>query len=229
MTCVTAGERVTIPLFPLGTVLFPGLLLPLNIFEERYRALVRDLVALPPGIPPRFGVLGIRQGREVGADSIEALYEVGTTATVSEVAEQPDGRYEIVSIGTERFRLISLDHSRPYLQGEVEILADGSEGDAVGRSTALLAAYHGYLDVLGETRGLAIDVPDLPDDAPLLSWLVAATVLVDVRVRQSLLEAPGLLARIEAEIALLRTETALLRTVAAAPAPDLTRAPQSPN
>lgn len=229
MTPVTAGERVTIPLFPLATVLFPGLLLPLNIFEERYRALVRDLVALPPGVPPRFGVLGIRHGREVGADSIEALYEVGTTATVSEVAEQPDGRYEIVSIGTERFRLIALDHSRPYLQGEVEILADGPDGDAAGRSTALLAAYHGYLGVLGETRGLAIDVPDLPDDAPLLSWLVAATVLVDVRVRQSLLEAPGLLARIEAEIALLRTETALLRTVAAAPAPDLTRAPQSPN
>ncbi len=230
---MAAGERVTIPLFPLGSVLFPGLLLPLNIFEGRYRALVRDLLALPPDTPARFGVLGIRHGREVGADSIEALYDVGTTATLSQVAEQPDGRYEVVTVGTERFRLLALDHSRAYLQGEVELLgdplSDGDDGLALERVPALLSAYRTYLDVLGRSRGMAIEVPDLPVDPPLLSWLVAATVLVDLSVRQRLLEVPDVAARLSAETTLLRQETALLRTVAAAPAPDLTRAPQSPN
>jgi Lon protease-like protein len=230
---MAGGERVTIPLFPLGMVLFPGLLLPLNIFEERYRQLVRDLLALPEGTPPRFGVLGIRHGREVGADSIEALYEVGTVASVSQVAEQDDGRYELVSVGTERFRLLALDHSAPYLQGEVQLLddplSDGDDGMAAERVPALLAAYRTYLDVLGETRGTTIDLPDLPNDPPLLSWLVAATVLVDLPVRQQLLEVPDVAARLASEVRLLRQETALLRTVAAAPAPDLTRLPQSPN
>lgn len=224
---MVAGEQVTIPLFPLSMVLMPGLLLPLNIFEERYRALVRDL--LDADEPRRFGVIGIRHGREVGADSIEALYEVGTTATLSQVEQQPDGRYELVTVGTERFRLLGLDHSRTYLQGEVELLADGAADDA-GRAVDLLTAYRTYLDVLGETRGMSIDVPDLPlGDPTLLSWLVAATVLVDLPVRQRLLEAPDLPSRLSAEIDLLRSETALLRTVAAAPAPDLTRSPQSPN
>lgn len=224
---MAAGERVTIPLFPLSMVLMPGLLLPLNIFEERYRALVRDLLAADE--PRRFGVIGIRHGREVGADSIEALYEIGTTATLSQVEQQPDGRYELVTVGTERFRLLGLDHSRTYLQGEVELLADGAADDA-GRAVDLLTVYRTYLDVLGETRGMSIDVPDLPlGDPTLLSWLVAATVLVDLPVRQRLLEAPDLPSRLSAEIDLLRSETALLRTVAAAPAPDLTRSPQSPN
>jgi Lon protease-like protein len=228
---MAAGERTTIPLFPLGTVLLPGLLLPLNIFEERYRALVRDLLAIPEGPARRFGVIAIRHGREVGAESIEALYEVGTTATVSAVQEQDDGRYEVLTVGTERFRLLALDHSRSYLQGEVEILDDaaGEPGVAAVRAPAVLAAYRSYLDVLGETRGMAIELPDLPDDPPLLSWLVAATVLVDLPVRQQLLEQPDLVSRLTAESALLRRETALLTAMATAPAPDLTRAPQSPN
>ena len=102
----------TLPLFPLGTVLYPGLLLPLNIFEERYRELVRDLLDGPE--PRRFGVIAIRKGRETGVDGISALYQIGCTATLREVAEQEDGRYLLVTVGTQRFRLASLDHSRPY-------------------------------------------------------------------------------------------------------------------
>ena len=71
---------LTLPLFPLGTVLFPGMLLPLNIFEERYRQLVRDLRAGPG--PQRFGVIAIRKGRETGADGVSALYGTGCVAAV---------------------------------------------------------------------------------------------------------------------------------------------------
>lgn len=223
------GERVLIPLFPLGMVLTPGLLLPLNVFEERYRELVRDLLALPEGEPARFGVIGIRHGREVGADNAEALYDVGTTATVQRATEQPDGRYELVSVGTERFRLLALHHDRPYLRGDVELLAETLGDGATERAPAVLAAYRTYLDVLGDTRGADIDLPELPLDPALLSWLIAATVLVDLPVRQRLLEEATVAGRLDAESALLRQETALLRAIASAPAPDLTRRPQSPN
>src|ERR1700747_3663249 len=126
----------TLPLFPLGTVLFPGLLLPLHIFEERYRQLVRDLQDGPE--PRRFGVIAIRQGRETGVDGIQALYEIGCTATLRQVKELEDGRYDIVTVGTDRFRLAGLDDSRPYLQGQVDLLAEET-GEAAAAGAAARA------------------------------------------------------------------------------------------
>ena len=85
------------PLFPLGTVLYPGLLLPLHIFEDRYRQLVRDLL---DGQEPRgFGVIAIRKGRETGVDGISALYEIGCTTTLRRVSRHDDGRFELVTVG----------------------------------------------------------------------------------------------------------------------------------
>ena len=82
-----AGGREVIPLFPLETPLFPGVVLPLQIFEPRYRRLVADLTALPEGAPRRFGVVAIRQGWEVEQVApAEALYDVGCTAAVRVVA-----------------------------------------------------------------------------------------------------------------------------------------------
>lgn len=224
-------EQLRIPVFPLGMVLFPGLLLPLNIFEERYRALVQDLLDLPKEAERRFGVIAIRHGREVGADSVEALHEIGTTATLSRVEATPDGRYELLTVGTDRFRLLGLDHSKPYLQADVELLGDpvGEQGQAQAAVPEVLAAYRAYLDVLGSTRGAEIEVPELPEEPQLLSWLVAATVLVDLPVKQRLLAVEDTASRLAEEIALLREEARLLRTTAAAPAPELTRLPQSPN
>src|ERR1700686_2204563 len=112
----------TLSLFPLGTVLYPGLLLPLHIFEERYRRLVRDL--LEETSPRRFGVIAIRRGRETGVDGIAALYEIGCIASVRPGREDEGGRFDLVAVGTQRFRLAELDDSRPYLQGEVDLLPD---------------------------------------------------------------------------------------------------------
>ena len=116
------GEML--PLFPLGAVLYPGMLLPLHIFEERYRRLVRDL--LDGAEPRRFGVIAIRKGRETGIDGVHSLYEIGCTATLRRVDRHEDGRFNIVTAGTRRFRLLGLDETRPYLQGEVELLARGA-------------------------------------------------------------------------------------------------------
>ncbi len=111
-----------LPLFPLSTVLFPGMRLPLHIFEERYRLLAAHLRAQPE--PRRFGVIAIRQGREVGADGITALHEVGCVAAVRQITPHADGRFDLATVGTERFRLLRVDDSLPYFQGEVEPLKD---------------------------------------------------------------------------------------------------------
>ncbi len=219
----------TLPLFPLGTVLYPGLLLPLNIFEERYRELVRDLLDGPE--PRRFGVIAIRKGRETGVDGISALYQIGCTATLREVAEQEDGRYLLVTVGTQRFRLASLDHSRPYLQGEVDLLEEevGDEAAAGLAVHAVQRGFHGYVEALASRETVEVSVPELPDEPLLLSYLVAASMILDLSVRQDLLAEPDAERRLGAERALLARETTMLRSLTATPAPDLRNTPYNPN
>ena len=219
----------TLPLFPLGTVLYPGLLLPLNIFEERYRELVRDLLDGPE--PRRFGVIAIRRGRETGVDGISALYQIGCTATLREVAEQEDGRYLLVTVGTQRFRLASLDHSRSYLQGEVDLLEEevGDEAAAGLAVHAVQRGFHGYVEALASRESVEVSVPELPDEPLLLSYLVAASMILDLSVRQDLLAEPDAERRLGAERALLARETTMLRSLTATPAPDLRNTPYNPN
>ena len=219
----------TLPLFPLGTVLYPGLLLPLNIFEERYRELVRDLLDGPE--PRRFGVIAIRKGRETGVDGISALYQIGCTATVREVAEQDDGRYHLVTVGTQRFRLASLDKSRPYLQGEVDLLEEevGDEAAAGLAVHAVQRGFHGYVEALASRESVEVTVPELPDEPLLLSYLVAASMILDLSVRQDLLAEPDAERRLGAERTLLARETTMLRSLTATPAPDLRNTPYSSN
>lgn len=130
-----------IPLFPLGTPLFPGVVLPLHVFEPRYRRLVLDLLALPEDGERRFfGVVAIRQGWEVERVApAEALYDIGCTARLQMVRPQADGGFRVVTVGGDRFRLrdVVIGEDPPYLQGEVEWLADEeaaeeAAGDADG-------------------------------------------------------------------------------------------------
>src|SRR6202012_5374170 len=101
-----------LPLFPLGTVLFPGMLLPLHIFEDRYKELIQDLLDGPE--PRRFGVIAIKKGRETGVEGVSSLYEVGCTATVRETEENAEGGFDVVTVGSQRFRLQGLDESKSY-------------------------------------------------------------------------------------------------------------------
>jgi uncharacterized protein len=220
----------TLPLFPLGTVLYPGLMLPLNIFEERYRRLVRDLLDGPE--PRRFGVIAIRKGRETGLDGISALHEIGCTATLREVAEQEDGRFHLVTVGTQRFRVASLDDdSQPYLQGEVELLDEevGDEAAAGLAAQAVQRGFRGYVEALASRESIEVTVPELPDEPLVLSYLVAASMILDLPVRQQLLAEPDAVRRLGAERALLARETTMLRSLTATPAPDLRNTPYNPN
>lgn len=221
------ASGTTLPLFPLGqTVLFPGVVLPLHVFEERYRELVRTLVAQEDPGPRRFGVVAIRQGWEVGAEAAQALHDVGCAAELRRVSRHPDGRYDIVTVGSDRFRLLRVDRtSRPYLVGEVEWLpADpppGAEAAVLARAVGeLFSEYAGAAGALRpEESGPADPPPELPDDPGELSHLVASAAVLTLEDRQTLLEAPTTAARLRAELRLLKRETTMVRRLRALPVP----------
>ena len=218
-----------LPLFPLTTVLFPGMRLPLHIFEQRYQKLVADLLEQPE--PRQFGVIAIRKGRETGVDGVTALYDVGCVATVRQVDPREDGQFDLLTVGTQRFRLLRMDRSRPYFQGEVEPL-DEETGDAAAAAYAtqrVQAAFRGYLNALADRGGGVIRVADLPDEPLLLSYVVGAAMIIDLPDRQSLLAAPDAVTRLRAERALLARETGMLRATTSRPAPDFKYETHSPN
>jgi uncharacterized protein len=219
----------TVPLFPLGTVLYPGLLLPLHIFEERYRQLMRDL--LDGSRPRRFGVIAIRKGRETGVDGVEALHEIGCIAVLRRADKLNDGRYDVVTAGAQRFRLLSLDESRPYLQGEVDLLGEETGEPAAAKlaACAVQAAFRDYLGELTRQGAARVSPPELPDNPVELSYLVAASMIIDLPDKQDLLAEPDALRRLTTERSLLSREITMLRSLTSAPAPGLRYSPYSPN
>lgn len=219
-----------LPLFPLGMVLFPGLVLPLHVFEERYRVLVRDLSALPEH-QRSFGVVAIREGREIGEEGVRALHAVGCSAQVHRVHEHEDGRFDLVTAGARRFRLDALHSDRPYLTADVEWLPDevGDADEAAVLAGPVTAALTDYLAALVELGAGEVTLPELPTDPLVLSHLVGATLHVDLGDRQALLEAADGCTRLRAELTLMRREAVLLRALRVVPAPELSRAAVSPN
>jgi uncharacterized protein len=231
--CTFIDMSEMLPLFPLSTVLFPGMRLPLHIFEERYQTLVADLLAGPE--PRRFGVIAIRAGREVGADSVAALHEVGCVAVVRQAAPTAEGRYDLLTVGTDRFRLVDVDRSRPYLRGEIELLPDdpatepGAAEAAAGTVRQVQAGFRAYLNALADQGGGVISIADLPDEPGLLSYVIGAAMIIDLPERQSLLAAPDAMARLRLERSLLVREIAILRATTTRPAPDYAHEQFSPN
>ena len=215
-----------LPLFPLGSVLVPGLVLPLHIFEPRYRLLVEALMALPDGATRQFGVVAIRSGHEVGEGNAQALHAVGCTAELREVTPYSDGRFDIVTVGETRFRLDGIDDSAgtPYLTGVVELLPEeDGEGDLEALTDRVIEQFAEY------RAALEVDVTELPDDPRVVSYLVAAAVILDVPERQQLLEEPTTAGRLAAEVGLLKRERGLIEAFRSLPATDLTKGSVSPN
>lgn len=163
-----------LPLFPLNAVLFPGLVLPLNVFEERYRAMMRELLKSDEDEPRRFVVVAIRDGRETavtgtgmpdpvaspppaerapadgfGPDPVQTFHRVGCVADAATIRERADGSYEVLATGTSRVKLLSVDTSGPYLSAEVEEIAedpaeDGEADEAGALAEGVLRAFRAY-------------------------------------------------------------------------------------
>jgi Lon protease-like protein len=213
-----------LPLFPLGSVLFPGVVLPLHIFEHRYRQLVRDLAALPEGAPRRFGVVAIKDGSEVGRDNVNALYDTGCTAEIDSIVEYEDGRFDITTTGVHRFRLREFDGDGPYPQGVVELMDEVGGPEAEVIAPALATLFRKYQEVLAGVRGVTVtEIPELPEDPTVLSYLIGAATVLDVYEKQRLLATETTADRLRAEAKLLRREVGVLKHIPSLPAVDLLR------
>ena len=224
------GAAHALPLFPLSAVLFPGAPLPLQIFEERYRELVRDLLDLEPE-QRRFGVVAIEAGSEAGM-ALPQMYPVGCEAWVQRIEPVADGRSKLLAFGRTRFRLLEVDTvSKPYLIGRVRWLDEpaGEPGLAEAIVPAVRDALLTYVDTLADLTGGTVDEGTLPDDPTELSYLTAGAILLALRERQALLELGDTATRLRAEVSLLRREQLLMAELRAVNAPELFRLPRSPN
>ncbi|GHG71692.1 LON peptidase substrate-binding domain-containing protein [Streptomyces griseocarneus] len=240
-----------LPIFPLNSVLFPGLVLPLNVFEQRYRTMMRELAQLPEDAPRRFGVVAIRDGHEVapsapglpdearpepgpasgfGADPLRAFHTVGCVADAATIRRRENGTYEVLATGTTRFRLLSVDASGPYLTGEVEEIEEQQGDEAGALAAGVVRAFRAYQKRLaGASEASLARQAELPGEPRVLSYLVAAAAVLDTPAKQRLLQAPDTAARLTEELRLLRAETAVISKLPSLPAVDLTRRPTSPN
>jgi Lon protease-like protein len=220
-----------LPLFPLNTPLVPGLVMPLHIFEPRYRELVEDLLAQPDEQQREFGIIAVRSGRQVETDGMAALYPVGTATVLRQAERLDDGRYEIVTTGSRRFRVVSVDISAPLVMGEVEFLDDvASDTDPV-IAERVAREFTIYRSVLGGRldQESDVEVDDLPDDPTVLSYLITAAMVLDNDERQGLLAAPDTSARLMHAHRILLRENLLISTLSAVPAIELTTAQPSAN
>lgn len=194
-----------LPLFPLGSALLPGAPLPLQIFEPRYVMLLRDLLG-DQGVAPVFGVVGIRQGFEVG-DRENDLYDVGCTAVVEQVGELGDGVFALMATGGRRFRLETLveDADTPYDTGVVAYLDEplGDPGQSAAISVKLAVAIQGYRS----SRGLL--PADPPTDPTALSYWAARALELAPNDAQLLLASPDTVTRLGIALRIVHREAAL--------------------
>lgn len=196
-----------LPLFPLHVVLFPGRPLPLHVFELRYRLLLDHCLATDRAL----GVVAIRNGRETGA--VPDTYRVGTVAHIEAVERMPDGRANIATRGTKRFRIEHMLEGTDYPTAEVTLLEDRPAGpEELACAQQLRRLLLPYLARLGAPRELLQCLPREPEQ---LAYLAAAAVQIEVPRQQRLLELDATGQRIAATLELLRQEAGLVRHLGA--------------
>ena len=223
-----------LPLFPLNTVLFPGMTMQLHVFEDRYRALVHHLLTIPDRSQRLFGVVAIREGYEVGSHGVQSLHRVGCVAQMTTVVPAEDGRFDIEIVGRERFHLASLDASGPYLVGTVETMSDTADpaarpGHPPDEAVRAQETFATYRTRLSELRGTEVLDVELPEDPVYLSYTLAATCLLTLRERQALLETGSADERLVMLRHAMREEMRAVRAIPSLPATDVSRTGWSPN
>ena len=201
------GSLRELPLFPLNTVLFPGMNQPLHIFEPRYRLMITECVE---NNRP-FGAVLIKEGAEVGA--MATPYEVGTSAYVTQIERAPDGRMNIQAVGYQRFKIHALQRHRPYMVGLVEDSPlsgeDNPENDPL--AAKLGTSLRAYLDLLKKASEHSIDLDTIPDRNMALAYLTAIILPLPNHEKQSLLVSESLTDLLKIESALVRREIMLLK------------------
>ncbi len=218
----------TLPMFPLNAVLFPGVSVPLTVFEDRYRALVHHLLRVDNPEERVFGSVGIREGYEVGDHGAQSLFRVGCRVQLTEVESHADGTFDIVAVGLERIELESLETTGTFPVGHV---VDRPEAPAavpqeiVDRARATFSAYRMALTDLRSDPYAG----SLPKDPTYLSWTLAAVAPLPMQERQALLEAEDAALRLTMVTDLLRSELRAMNVIPSLPATEVARTRWSPN
>jgi Lon protease-like protein len=207
-----------IPIFPLNVILFPGMQLPLHIFEPRYKLMVqRCLDGDYFDIPRAFGVALMVAGREGESETMPA--PIGCMADIMQSTPLPDGRINLMCVGRRRFEILSLREEDDYLVGNVEWL-DDERGEAVNTHDDLIeaqrtrGALESYLASIAQNAGsLAPDVMQLeiPSSPEVFSMWVAALLPLSAHEKQPLLETTSTLQRLQREYSLLRRAEVIQR------------------
>ena len=179
--------REPFPMFPLGTVLLPTAVLPLHVFEPRYRALVKDCLERTR----EFGVTLIERGSEVGGDDIRT--SVGTVAQILEAQESPDGRWLLGTVGTRRLRVTEWLADDPYPRAHVEDWPEPAVHIDLGAQRAdVLASLTRVFELAGRLGdGAARPLPDTAADPALASYQLSALAPLGPLDQQALLAAAG--------------------------------------
>jgi hypothetical protein len=223
--------RSRLPIFPLNTVVFPGVTVPLHVFEDRYRALVHHLLTIADKPERLFGIVAIREGYEVGTHGVQSVHRVGCVVQMTSVEPYPDGRFDIEVVGRRRLRLDGLDTSGSYLVGDVETPDEPAPGGAEAEQEAerTREMFGEYRRRLSRLRGDDVLDGDLPRDPEYLSYSLAATCLLTLQERQSLLEAPTALERLVMLRHTLVEEMRAMQAIPSLPATEVARTAWSPN
>lgn len=197
-------QSQVIPLFPLETVLFPHTAIPLHVFEPRYR----ELVAYCVEHDSPFGIVLIREGREVGAGEVQ-LHEIGTLARIGRLRRLQDGRFHLIALGEERFRIRRLiEDDAPYRKAEIVPWRDSPPHDEqelhqLAQMVRLL--FERFLKAALESVGIDFGEVELPEDPVTLSFTVASTLHGNLPFRQYLLELQDTAERLRLVYAALET------------------------
>jgi|SRR5579871_5650085 len=194
-----------IPLFPLNTVLFPGMPLPLHIFEPRYREMIGTCVR----DERPFGVVLIKEGSEVGAPATP--FEVGTMARIIGVERLDDGRMNVISVGTDRFRLLHFTTTKKsYMVADVEPLSDAADAQAAAAAEQLVKDVaplaQRYVAMVQAASEQDLNPLELPSDPEGISFAVGSALRIRNGERQRLLELTSTLERLAEEKQILTRE-----------------------
>jgi len=209
-----------LPLFPLNTVLFPGMPLNLHIFEQRYKRMIRQcLEANQP-----FGVVLIRTGKEALGPLAEP-HEVGCTARIVNAEYLEEGRMNIMALGENRFRILSLSFDQPFLVGKVELypLEDSNDGMLTRTMLELRPWVKRYMQILTETSDVTLNPQHLPDDPLVLAYLAAVLLQLPPHQKQDLLASARAVDLLTDMNAIYRREVALLNAIASGGRPENSR------
>ncbi len=215
-------------MFPLNSVVFPGLSVPLVVFEDRYRALVHHLLRIENPAERFFGTVAIREGYEVGDHGTQSMFRVGCRMSLTEVEAQPDGTFHVVGVGVDRIQLDGLETSGPFPLGRVSERPEATPQVSEEVLETARATFTAYRQALARISGDPYE-GSLPRDPSYLSWTLAASAPLPMAERQSLLEAEDAGERLGLVTRLLRSELRAMNVIASLPAADVARTRWSPN